>query len=81
MLAVTSERCASVMNNVYQGDFTLGRYGLGNIDVLVQERAFMLSAGAGVWVSYNIFIVCFVKTAFVDLALGLQLCHINLFRQ
>lgn len=57
MLAVTSKRSASHMKGVNQGD-CLGAFGLGSTDVLVQKRAGMLSAGAGVWVSINTFIVC-----------------------
>jgi len=67
MLADTSKQSASHMKDVYQDDF-LVTYGLGTTDVLVQKRAGMLSAGAGAWVRFNIFIVRFVKTASADLA-------------
>lgn len=50
MLADSSKRTASRMKHVYQ-DNSLGTYGLGSTDVLVQKRAGMLSVGAGAWVS------------------------------
>ena len=54
MLAATSEQTASHMKHVYQG-ISLVVYGPGFTDVLVQERAGMLSVGAGAWVSFSLF--------------------------